>query len=187
MKERSEYPQSWIGALNLAGMRHNAKDNTEALAIIDRVQVYFPEVWELIRMKSEILRETKGPDEALRLVEKFAATNWWHQGAALALGRLYAQRGDADLAEQALRRASWLDLHDTEAISLIVQMRLRQNKLADAFRLQRRAVSRQPDEPRQYTLLSDILERMGRRDEAQAALAEAARLRELVHNQVAAN
>jgi len=187
MNERSEYPQSWVGALNLAGMRHNAKNNKEALAIIDRVQVYFPEVWELIRMKSEILRETKGPDEALRLVEKFAATNWWHQGAALAIGRLYAQRGNADLAEQALRRASWLDIHDTEAIALIVQMRLRQNKLADAVRLQRRAISRQPDEPRQYTLLSDILQRMGRRDEAQAALAEAARLRELVHNQVAAN
>jgi tetratricopeptide (TPR) repeat protein len=187
MKSRDEYPCTWMGALNLARMRHNARDDATAIAILDRAQVYFPEVWELIRMKSEILRLTKGPDAALQLIEDFVAKNWWHHGANLALGRLYAQRGDADRADAALRRASWLDIHDTEALGLIVQMRLRQNRLDEAWRIQRRAVARQPDEPRQYVLLSDILTRMGRGNEAQAALAEASRLRELVQNPLAAN
>jgi Flp pilus assembly protein TadD len=120
-------------------------------------------------------------------VEDFVRTNWWHHGATVALGRLYTQRGDVDLADAALRRASWLDVHDAEALGLIVQMRLRQNKLDEACRIQRRAVARQPDEPRQYVLLSDILERMGRSNEAHAVLAEATRLRDLVQKSVAAN
>jgi Flp pilus assembly protein TadD len=168
-------------------MRHNAHDYTSAIAILDRAQIYFPEVWELISMKSEILRETKGPDAALHLVEDFVRRNWWHHGAALALGRLYAQRDDVDLADAALQRASWLDVHDTDALKLIVQMRLRQNRLNEACQIQRRAVARQPDEPRQYILLSDILERMGRNNEAHAALAQASRLRDLVQKPVAAN
>lgn len=180
MKSRNEYPCTWMGALNLARLRHNGHNDAAAIAIIDRAEIYFPEVWELIRMKSEILRETKGPDAALHLVEDFAQRNWWHHGATVALGRLYTQRGDEDLAAAAFRRASWLDIHDTEAIGMIVQMRLRQNRLAEACQLQRSAVARQPDEPRQYVVLSDILERMGRDDEAHAALVQAERLRDLV-------
>jgi tetratricopeptide (TPR) repeat protein len=179
MKERSEYPCTWMGALNLARMRHNAHDSASAIAIIDRAQIYFPEVWELISMKSEILRETKGPDAALHLVEDFVRQNWWHHGAVLALGRLYAQRNDVDLADAALQRASWLDVHDTDALKLIVQIRLRQNRLDEAYQVQRRAVARQPDEPSQYVLLSNILEKMGRNDEARAALAQVSRLRGL--------
>ena len=133
------------------------------------------------------MRRTKGPDAALHLVEDFARKNWWHHGAALALGRLYAQRGDVDLADAALRHASWLDIHDTEALRLIAQMRLRQNRLDEAFQAQRRAVARQPDEPRQYVLLSDILEKMGRSTEARAALAKASELRSFVENQSIAN
>jgi Flp pilus assembly protein TadD len=182
MKTRNEFPCTWMGALNLARMRHNAKDDVSAIVILDRAQTYFPEVWELIRMKSEILREKKGPDAALRLVENFARTNWWHHGAALALGRLYAQRGDVRLADEALRRASRLDIHDTEALRLIVQMRLRENKFEEARRIQQRAIARQPDQPSQYVLLSDILEKMGREDEARSTLAQAARLRALVRS-----
>ncbi|MFZ3375742.1 MAG: tetratricopeptide repeat protein [Chthoniobacterales bacterium] len=179
MQTRKEYPRTWIGALNLARMRHDAHDDGSALAILDGARKDYPEVWELISLESEILRKTQGPDAAQRLVEDFARANWWHYGAALALGRLYAQKGEVDLADAALRRASWLDVHETEALRLIVLMRLRQNRLDDAFRTQRRSVARQPDEPRQYILLSDILERMGRGTEAHAALAKASQLRAL--------
>src|ERR1700730_14181627 len=187
MQTRKEYPRTWIGALNLARMRHGAHDDGSALAILERARKDYPDVWELISFESEILRKTQGPDDALHLVEDFAHDNWWHYGAALALGRLYAQKGDADLADAALRRASWLDVHDTEALRLIVLMRLRQNRLDEAFRTQRRAVARQPDEPRQYILLSDILEKMGRSAEARAALAKASQLRALVAAQPIAN
>jgi tetratricopeptide (TPR) repeat protein len=176
---RREYPRTWIAAFNLACLRHKAKDDRAALAILENSRVAYPDIWEIISFECEVLRETQGPDAALHLVENFAHDNWWHYGAALALGRLYAQKGDVDLADAALRRASWLDVHDTEALRLIVLMRLRQNRLDEAFRTQRRAVARQPDEPRQYILLSDILEKMGRGTEAHAALAKASQLRAL--------
>ncbi len=187
VKTRKEFPCSWMGAVNIARMRHNAHDDDSALVILERAQSYYPEVWELIGLKSEILRETKGPDAALCIVEDFARTNRWHHGAALALGRLYAQRGDAQLADAALRRASSLDVHDTEALQLMVRMRLRENRLDEAFQLQRRAVARQPDEPSQYVLLSNILDKMGRESEARATLAQASGLRALVQKQTAAN
>jgi Flp pilus assembly protein TadD len=51
-------------------------------------------------------------------------------------------------------------------------MEMRQNRLQSAYEIQQRAVARQPDQPRQYLLLSDILEKMGRNEEARAALAQ---------------
>ena len=72
-------------------------------------------------------------------------------------------------------------------VSALVEMRLRQNKLDEAMHLQRRAVARQPDQPSQYVLLSDILERLGHEGEARASLAEASRLRSLVHTQTVTN
>ena len=179
MKTRSEYPRTWIGAVNLARVRHTAHDDASALAILERAHKDYPEVWELISLKSEILRQREGPEAALQIVEDFARANWWHQGAALALGRLYAQKGNIDLANTELRRASWLDVHDTEALRLMVQMRLRENKVDEALQIQRRAVARQPDQPSQYVLLSDILEKLGRKGEARATLAKVSQLRAL--------
>jgi tetratricopeptide (TPR) repeat protein len=186
-KTRKEYPRTWIGAVNHARMRSKAKDNENALAIIEKARADYPQIWEVISFESEVIRETQGPDAALKLVEDFAHDNWWHYGATLALGRLYAQKGDLGRAETALRHASWLDVHDAEALRLIVMIRIRQNRLDDAFETQQRAVARQPDEPSQYILLSNILEKMGRGAEAHAALAQASRLRALAENQTVAN
>ena len=177
---QTRYPRTWIAAVNLAGLRHKAQDDKAALAILENSRVAYPDVWEIISFESEVLRETQGPDAALHLVENFAHHNWWHYGAALALGRLYAQKGDVRRADASLCHASRLDIHDTEALNLIAMIRLRENRLEDAFAAQRRAVARQPDEPRQYILLSNILEKMGRGAEAHAALAKASQLRALV-------
>jgi Flp pilus assembly protein TadD len=49
--------------------------------------------------------------------------------------------------------------------------------------MQERAIARQPDEPRQYILLAQILEKMGRDDEAHAALAQVNRLQALAKAQ----
>jgi Flp pilus assembly protein TadD len=186
-KIRTEYPRTWIGARNLAAMHYAAHESQSALAILDKARADYPEVWELISLESEILRQTEQPDAALRLVENFAHDNWWHHGAALALGRLYAQRGDTIRAEAALHRAIWLDVHDAEAMQLMVMIRMHQNRLDEAFRMQQRAIARQPDEPRQYILLSEILEKMGRDDEAHAALIQVNRLQALVKSQTALN
>jgi Flp pilus assembly protein TadD len=101
----------------------------------------------------------------------------------MALGRLWAEQGYAEQAEAALRHASWLDIHDAESLNIIAAMNVRQNRLDAACKTQRRAVARQPDQPRQYLLLSDILEKMGRHDEAKAALAQVQLLQALAKSQ----
>ena len=86
-----------------------------------------------------------------------------------------------------LHHASRLDVHDAESLNLIALMDLRQNRLQDAFEIQTRAISRQPDQPRQYLLLADILEKMGRGEEARAAIAQVTRLQASVRAASIAN
>jgi tetratricopeptide (TPR) repeat protein len=187
VETRKEYPRTWIGALSLAGLRHTAGKDESALAILDKARRDYPQVWDLIGLETEILRQTNRIDLALPLVESFAHDNWWHFGAALALGQLYAQKGDAVRAEAALRHASWLDVHDAKALNLIALMRMRENRFADACQTQRRAISRQPDEPRQYILLSNILEKMGRNAEARDVADQVSRLQALAASAPVAN
>ena len=173
---RKSYPRTWLAAVNLAHLRHAAGRDADALVILEKARADYPEIWEIVSLESELLRQTKGPAPALRLVSDFTRNHWWQYGAALALGRLYAEAGDANRAAEELRRASWLDVHEVEALNLIARMRIRQHRFAEAYRAQKRAVARQPDAPRQYVLLSDILERMGQTAEARNAIAEVARL-----------
>ena len=176
---RKDYPRTWIPVLNLALSYHRDKKDAEALAIAEKARHDYPGVWEIIRFEADVLRQTKGPDAAIPLIDAFARDNWWHYGAAIALGRLYAEKGDVPRAEAALRHASWLDVHDAEALSLIATISLRQKRFEEAYQAQRRAVARQPDQPRQYVLLSNILEKMGRTEEANDVLAEVAHLKAL--------
>jgi tetratricopeptide (TPR) repeat protein len=179
VESRKDYPGTWVAAINLAHLRQSEGDIPAALAILDRARVDYPETWEVIRFHAELFRVSKRSDDAVKLVADFAKVNWWHYGASIALGRLYAEQGDAEGAYRAWRHASRLDVHDAESLNLIAGVRLRQNRLEEAIKTQRRAIARQPDEPRQYRLLSDILLQMGRNDEAQAALAYVAQLEAL--------
>ena len=176
---RHDYPRTWLAALNLAQIRHEAKDDEAALKILEDARVSYPNVWELVSFESELRRVKQGPDAAIPIVEQFVRANWWHHGAVLALGRLYAQKNDAGRAESELRLASWLDVHDAESLRLIALIRVNQERLDEAVQFQRRAIARQPNQPSQYILLSNILEKMGRNDEARAALAEVSRMRAL--------
>ena len=182
-----EYPRTWVAALRLARLRHSEGDDASALAILEKARGDYPEIWEIISLESELVRRTRGPEAALRLVEDFARRHWWHYGASVALGRLFAEKGDVERAAAALRHASRLDVHDAEALNLIARMRLRQNQLQQAYESQRRAVSRQPDQPRQYLLLSDILEKMGRSDEARAMIARVEQMQAMAQSHTAAN
>jgi tetratricopeptide (TPR) repeat protein len=184
---RKSYPRTWIAALNLAHLQHERKSDVEALTTLEKARLDYPHVWELISFESELLRQTKGPQAALNLVQEFARDHWWHHDASLALGRLLAEENEVDASLAALGHASWLDLHDIEALNLIAQIRVRQNQLEEACRTQRRAVARQPDQPRQYLMLSDILAKMGRADEARATLSQVERLELIAHPEVAAN
>ncbi len=176
-QERKEYPRTWLAALNLAGMLDNKHDLPGAFALLDRARADYPGIWEIVSFESELLRKTKGPAAAIQLVEKYRRENWWNYSAALALGQLYAQEGETAKAETELRDASWLDVHEVEALNLLAEMHLRQNRLAEACATQQRAVARQPNLPREYVYLSRILEKMGRTAEAEEAIATVTRLR----------
>ena len=186
-ESRQDYPRSWITALNLAHFRHGRQDDPGALAALEIARHDYPGTWELISFESELLRQANRLDEAIAMIQPFAQNNWWHFGAALALGRLYAEKDEVNLAAAALHRASWLDVHDTQALNLIAMIRSNQNHLDEAYAAQRRAVSRQPDKPQQYVMLSKILEKMGRSEEARAALGKSSRLRALAEIPIAVN
>jgi Flp pilus assembly protein TadD len=177
---RKEFPRTWVAALNVAKLRMLADDTAGALEVLAKARQDYPGVWRLISLESELLRKTRGPDVALVAVEDFANNNWWHIEAAVAAGKLYAEKGEVAKAEAAFRLASRLDVHDVSALNQSALMRVNQNRFQEAYAIQRRAISRQPDEPRQYLILSDILERMGRGDEARAALAQVQHLQAIV-------
>ncbi|HKP02823.1 MAG TPA: tetratricopeptide repeat protein [Chthoniobacterales bacterium] len=181
-----DQPRTWIAALNVASMHYSQKDVPDALMVLDKARADYPGTWALISFEAEMLRESNAPDAALPFVKEFADANWWHAGAFLALGQLYADKGDVEKAEAAFRHASRLDVHDVESLNRIALLDVRQNRLQDAYEVQQRAISRQPDHPRQYLLLSDILERMGRTDEARAALAQVHLLQAIAQSQPAA-
>jgi Flp pilus assembly protein TadD len=151
--------------------------------VTTKARADYPGIWELVSYEAELIRRLRGAQVALPLMSAFADSHWWHAGAFMALGRLWADQGDAEKAEAALRHASWLDIHDAESLNLIAAMKVRQNRLEAACQIQRRAVARQPDQPRQYILLSDILEKMGRNDEARAALTQGSQLSALARAQ----
>ena len=185
--DRRSNPRTWIAALNLSQLLYREHDRAGAVAVLERARHDYPGTWELLGTEGEILREGDDIEPALGLIQPFAEANWWHYRAWLAYGRLLTQKGEVDAATSVLRHASWLDIHETAALNLIAMMRVNQNRLEDACRVQRRAVARQPDEPRQYILLSNILDKMGRTDEARAALAQVSRLRTLSDSKTAAN
>jgi tetratricopeptide (TPR) repeat protein len=182
---RKDYPRTWVAALNLAKMRIQANDTAGALAVLAKAREDYPGVWRLISLQSELLRKTQGPDAALVSVEEFARNNWWHIEAAIALGKLYSEKGDVAKAEAAFRHASRLDVHDVAALNQNALLRVNQNRFQEAYAIQRQAIARQPDEPRQYLILSNILEKMGRNDEARAALAQVNLLQAIAKSEAA--
>jgi tetratricopeptide (TPR) repeat protein len=184
---RKEYPRTWIPVLNLALYRHNAKDEAGAMAIIEQARRDYPGTWEIIRLEANLLQEANRSEAALPLVTEFVHDHWWHRAATVLLGRLYSETGDTDKALELLCWASWLDVYDPEALNVIAEIRFKQNRLAEACAAQRKAISRQPDQPRQYAFLCKILEKMGRDGEARLAMAQTARLKALALNSGAPN
>ena len=186
-EDRENYPRTWAAALNRAHAAHNRNDDQSALAIIDKARRDYPGTWRLVSFQAELLRRTQGAAAAFPLVRKFSDENWWHCEASIALGRLFSEMGDVAEAEKAWRHASWLDVHDVEALNLMAQMDVRLGRLDEAMKAQRRALSRQPDQPRQYLILSDILAKMGRSDEARAALAQVSEMKAMAEASAAIN
>lgn len=173
---RKEYPHTWIAALNLARVQFGKGEHASALATLEKGHADYPHIWEIISFEAEVLRQDQGAEAALQLVNDFSSENWWHYHACLARGRLLYESGKVEEAIAVFYRASWLDVNDADALYAIATLRLRQNRFQDACDIQRRAVSRQPDQPRQHLLFSDILEKLGRHEEARANIAKVEQL-----------
>src|SRR5438876_5097897 len=187
-ESRDQYPRTWIAAFHLAHMRSRANDDAGAIVVLERARADYPEVWELISLESELLRRTQGPLPALRLIENYTRQNWWHHAAWLAEGRLYAENNDVGQSIRALRYAALLDVHDVQALNLLAAISVRQNQLEQACATQRRAIAREPNQPRQYLMLAEILDKIGRTAEAQNARDNATRLKAMATSpRIAAN
>jgi tetratricopeptide (TPR) repeat protein len=177
------YPQTWYAALHLSRLLVSEDRKAEAIAVLEKARRDYPQMWELISAESELLCAEGEVESAERMVGEFAHEYWWHYRAHLSLGRLLAMRGLEEAAAGEMRHASWLDVHEIEALNQLVLLRLRENRLAEAWRIQKIAVSRQPDQARQYLLLARVLEKMGRTGEAREELARIDRLRVLASAQ----
>ncbi len=177
-RTQTDEPRTWIAALNVAYMRYGQEDTEGALAILAKANADYPNTWPLINLQSELVAKTRGAPAAIPAVAAFVRDHWWHFAASLRLGKLCLEN-DPDRAADALRQASRLDVHDAESLNLLAMLSIQRGDLKEAYTTQRRAVSRQPDEPRQYVLLADVLKRMGRAGEAHLALAHVERLRAL--------
>ncbi len=173
-------------ALHLARLRYNDKDTAGARAILADARRAFPGAWELVRFESEIVRATEGAEAALPLVTAFADEKWWHAGASLTAGKLFIEQGNLARAGLAFSHASRLDVHDARALNLLASVKMKEERLDEACAVQRRAVARRPDEPRQYLMLAEILTKMGRPGEAGAVLAQVSHMQAVAEAQVPA-
>lgn len=175
----SNQPRNWIAALNLAYIKHSQHEETNALVILDQARAHYPGIWRLITFESEILRENGQQEKALALVQDFRARHRWHYEAALELGRIHYELHRYSDATAIWEYASRLDVHDAESLNRIAALNIEQSQLHAACAAQERAARRRPEEPHQYLLLADVLERSGRHAEAQEALAKVRSLRAL--------
>ena len=168
-----QYPRTWAAALQLAQLRRTAGHPDEALAIIREARARFPASWELVRSESDLLRESAGPAAALPPVVAFAAAHWWHFEAQVTLGMLRFAAGESDAGIAALQQASRLDIYDARALSGVAEIELARDRADAALEAQLAAMERDPDQPRLYVALAGILEKLGRKAEAGAALRKA--------------
>jgi tetratricopeptide (TPR) repeat protein len=170
------YARTWPVALNLANLRRKAKRPDEALAILEEAERRFPEVWPLVKYDSEIRRETQGQPAAIPAVERFAAAHWWHLDSWMTLGGLRFANGEMDSAITALQHASELDIYDGKPLTGIAEIELKRDHPQAALDAEVEALARSPGEPREYVVLAAVLEKLGKKAEANAALRRAQEL-----------
>jgi tetratricopeptide (TPR) repeat protein len=171
-KSNNIYPRTWALALNLARLQRSSGDSAAALETLRRNASERAPAWEVIDFEAELLEDLNGPRAALPAVEQFVRVHWWHHDALLALGRLYGETGEIDRSVEFLRRASQVDVWETDALNLLVTVLARHNRLAEACSVEQQAIGRQPDEAQSYLILAKLLSRGGRAEEARAAMAE---------------
>jgi tetratricopeptide (TPR) repeat protein len=164
------YPRTWPAALHRARLRVAAGRADEAREIIHAARARFPEPWALAEYEARLLVEDWGPTAALGIVEEYAAARWWHLEAWQMLGELRVEAGAPELALAAFRHAARLDLYDPRPLKAIARVELERGRGDAAIEMQCAAIRRQPQQGDGYFALAAILEHLGRRSEADAAI-----------------
>jgi len=170
-------PQSWHAALNLAGVRYNGHQPAPALAVLDDAIRRYPDIWELVQYRAEILGATQGPNAALPSVAAFANDHWWHIDSRLMLGRLHADVGDYAASLADFQEAATLDIHSAAPFDQAAKTEVMARQWPEALDAQTVAIARGPAQPEQYMMLAAILDQMHDRARAMAAQRKAALLR----------
>jgi tetratricopeptide (TPR) repeat protein len=166
-------PSTWTAALNLAHIQYSSGHAEAALAILDESLKRYPEIWDIVYFRAQILWITKGADAALPGIRQYAASHWWHYGSHRMLGQLLARAGDYAGGMAASRDAATLDIHNPEPYDDMARAAVRANRLPDALKAQSEGLARSPDEPHEYKLMAAILEKMNMQAEAAAARGKA--------------
>ena len=173
----STTPQSWRAALDLSALRYNAHKPAEAVTILDEAARRYPDVWELIQYRAEILQVSKGVDAALPAVEAFVSRNWWHIDSRLTLARLHTAAQDYPAAVADCNEAATLDVHSPVAFEQAAKAHIMAHELPQALEAQATAITRGPAQSGQYMVLAAILGQMHEPRRAMAAAREAELLR----------
>ena len=167
------FPRTWRAALHLAQLHQRAQRRDDALTVLAEARALFPTTWELVKYESELRGASAGPAAALPPVAEFAAAHWWHLDAWITLGRLRSLAGQPDEAIAAWRAASRLDIYNAAPLVGIARIEFDRDRPAAALPEQLSALTREPDQPRHYLMLGTILEKLGRQNEALAAVRKA--------------
>lgn len=168
-----QYPRTWTAAVHLAQLRRDAGHPDEGLAILRETRGRFPETWNVVKAEAELTRETSGAAAAVPLVEEFASRHWWHYDAQVTLGALRFAAGQSEAAIRALRAASRLDIYDGHALAGVAEIENSLGHSDVALEVQLQAMDRDPDQPKHYAELAAILDKLGKKAEAAAALRKA--------------
>jgi tetratricopeptide (TPR) repeat protein len=170
-------PQSWHAALNLASMQYNGNEREAALGTLDGAIRRYPEVWELVQYRAEVLQTTKGPEAALPAVEEFAGKNWWHFESHLMLAHMLASAGDYAGSVELCRETATLDIHNPAPYEQEAKANVLANRYPEALEAQTEAMERGADGPAEYMMLAAIYSQMNEPGKAAAAEREATLLR----------
>ncbi len=169
-RDARQYPRTWPAALHFARLRAESGDAAEAREILRVAREQFPEPWLLVECHARLLIENEGASAACDLVQKYATSHWWHLEAWQMLGELRAELGAREEALDAFRHASRLDLYDPRPLKAIARVELERGFGEAAIEAQCAAIQRQPGKGDGYLALAAILESLGRKSEAEAAV-----------------
>lgn len=164
-----KFPSTWRAALCLAQQELRSNRRPQALALLDEALTRHPEIWELNRLKAELIE----PAAALAVVDAYAGGHWWHYPARMELARLQALTGKPAEALASWQRAAWLDIRKSTPYQLVAGLHLEQNDPEQARQWQLKALKRSPDQPSQYLFLAQIYDRLGSSDLSAKASAQA--------------